>query len=120
MYQHHRITGEEYKYIFLKILGADPSPEVIDYFDDIWSQVLPASDMVETRYGYEGIPNVKGVWIRFEVMQHDQISDTEATVGIRTIEPGSESGVISFRMQLVEGYWEATGVTGVGDERILQ
>ena len=41
MYNHHERFGYDYKYVYITVLGSDPSRDFIDYFSDLFSQVLP-------------------------------------------------------------------------------
>ena len=70
IYNHRERVNYDYKYIFLSVLGKDPGRDFLDYFDDFFPQVLPGSDMNESRYGFTDLPQTKGVWVRFEVVIH--------------------------------------------------
>ena len=120
MYNHHDRYGYDYKYIFLTVLGQDPSRDFIDYFDDLFSQVLPGSKMKESRYGYENLPQTKGVWVRFEAVDFKSVSKQEASVTCQSFGYNMESPTVKYRMQLVDGQWTAIGIAGIGEEKILQ
>ncbi len=120
MYNHHERVGFDYKYIFLTVFGKDPGRDFIDYFDDLFSKVLSGSDMREARYGYENLPQTRGVWVRFEVIDFESISELEARVACQTFEYNRENPIIRYRMQMLDGQWKATAVTGVEKQRILQ
>jgi len=113
-------TGQDLQYIFLTVLNKDPSPDFMDYFDDLFPQVLPGSEMKSTRYGFEGLPMARGVWVLFEVTSLEYLSDTEAVVGVRTTEPRKEFPVVSYRLTKSDGFWTEPTMSGVGDERILE
>lgn len=120
MYNHHDKYGYDYQYIFITVLGEDPSRDFIDYFDDLFSQVLPGSKMKESRYGYESLPQTKGVWARFEAVDFESVSEQEATVTCQSFEYKMESPTVKYRMQFVDGRWIATSIAGIGSEKILQ
>jgi hypothetical protein len=110
----------DYKYIFMSVLGGDPDREFLDFFSDLFSKVMPGSQMKESRYGYQNLPQTRGVWVHFEVLDHKPVSDQEAWVTCRTQEFESKHAAVKYRMQLVEGQWQATSIIRMGDERILQ
>ena len=120
MYNHHDRFGYDYKYIFITVLGSDPGRDFIDYFDDLFSQVLPGSAMKESRYGYENLPETRGVWVRFEVVDFESLSDQEAWVACQTFEYNREDSAVKYRMLLMDGQWKATDIIGIGSEKILQ
>jgi hypothetical protein len=120
MYNHFDRSGYGYQYIFVTVLGKDPSMGFMDYFDDLFPQVLPGSKMEESSYGYENLPETKGVWVRFSVVSIEHVSDQEARVLCQTFEYKREDPGIKYRMQLVDGQWEATDIVGIGEEKILQ
>jgi hypothetical protein len=120
MYNHHDRYGYDYKYIFITVLGEDPSRDFMDYFDDLFPQILPGSKMMESRYGYEDLPQTKGVWVRFEAVDFKSVSEQEANVTCQSFGYSMESPTVTYRMQLVDERWTATSVTDVGSERILQ
>lgn len=120
MYNHHNRFEYDYKFIFISVLGSDPSRDFMDYFDDIFSQVLPGSEMKETRYGYENLPETRGVWVRFEVVDFESISEQEASVACQTFEYNRENPVVNYRMLLQDGKWNAAGITGIQDDKILK
>jgi hypothetical protein len=112
-------TGADLQYIFITVLGKDPGNDFLDYFDDLFPQVLPGSEMKRTSEGFEGLPMARGVWVLFDVTSLDRVSDDEAVAGIRTVEPQKELPVVSYRLKMKDGRWTETSVTGVGEERIL-
>jgi hypothetical protein len=120
MYNHYDKTGYDYQYIFLTVLGADPSPEFMDYFDDLFPQVLPGSGMKAGRYGFDGLPQTRGVWVHFKIVDYEPVSDSEAQVSCQTLESQKEDRVIRYRMQMIDGQWKATDITGIGSEKLLQ
>lgn len=120
MYNHHGKAGYSYEYIFLSIYGENPGADFIDYFDDLFPQVLPVSEMKASRYGFEGLPQTKGVWVRFDVMDFTSVSDVEALVACQTFESGTEDPGVRYRMQFLDGQWKATDIVGIQDEKILQ
>jgi hypothetical protein len=120
MYNQNSRTGYDYKYIFITVLGADPGADFMDYFDDIFPQILPGSKMKESRYGYEHLPETKGVWVHFEVTGFESISGQEAAVSCRTFEYNSEGPVVRYRMQLIDGQWKATDIMGIQNDKSLQ
>jgi len=120
MYNHQERFGFDYKYIFLTVFGKDPDRDFMNYFDDLFSQVLPGSEMREARYGYENLSQASGVWVRFEVIDFESVSDLEAQVSCQAFEHNRESPIIRYRMQMLDGQWKATAVTGVEEQRILQ
>jgi len=120
MYNHFERFGYDYKYIFLTVLGKDPSMEFMDYFDDLFPQVLPGSKMKASRYGYEDLPQTRGIWVRFEVGSIEHVSEQEARVECQTFEYQREDRAIKYRMQLIDGQWKATDIVGVGSQKILQ
>lgn len=120
MYNHHNRHEYDYEYIFISVLGEDPGRDFMDYFDDLFPQVLPGSKMKESRYGFENLPQTKGVWIRFEAVDFESVSEQEANVTCQSFGYDMESPTVKYRMQLVDGQWTAIGIAGVGEEKILQ
>lgn len=120
MYNHYERTGYDYKYIFITVLGADPGRDFIDYFDDFFPQVLPGSERKESRYGYEDLPSTRGIWVGFEVVDFESVSEQEAYVACQTFESNKVNPTVRYRMQLQDGQWKATGIIGIESERILQ
>lgn len=120
MFDHKDKTGFDYQHIFLTVLGADPSPGFMDYFDDLFPQVLPGSEMRAERYGFEGLPQTRGVWVHFEVVDFESVSDVEALVSCKTLENQREDPVIRYRMQMLDGQWKSTDIVGIGSEKLLQ
>lgn len=92
----------------------------MDYFNDLFAQVLPGSKMEESRYGYEGLPQTKGIWVRFEAVDFKTVSEEEANVTCQRFGYNMESPMVSLRVQLVDERWTVTSVTGVGSEKLLQ
>lgn len=119
MYNHKEKTGFEYRYIFLTVFGADPSPEFMDHFDDLFPQVLPGSEMKASRYGFDGLPQTRGVWVHFEVVDFETVSDIEALVSCRTLENQREYPVVKYRMQMRDGQWKATDIAGIGSQELF-
>jgi hypothetical protein len=117
--QHRERSGYDYKYIYLTILGSDPSGEFINYFDDLFPQVLPSSKMNEWRYGYQDLPQTKGIWVHFEVVDYESVSEQEALVSCRTLESEKENPAVTYRMQLLDGQWRAADIIGIERERPL-
>lgn len=120
MYNHHDRFDYDYKYIFITVLGSDPSMDFIDYFDDLFPQVLPGSKMKESRYGYENLPSTRGVWVRFEVVGFESVSEQEASVACQTFEYKRENPAVTYRMLLQDGQWKAADIIGIQSEKIIQ
>ena len=120
MYNHHDRTRFDYEYIFLTVFGEDPDRDFIEYFDDLFPQVRPGSDMKAGRYGFDGLPQTKGVWVHFDVIDFTPVSDVEALVACQTFESGTEDPGVRYRMQLLDGLWKATDIVSIQDEKILQ
>ena len=120
MYNHNKRFEYDYKYIFITVLGSDPDDDFMDYFDDLFPLVLGGSKMKETRYGYENLPETRGVWVRFEVVGFESVSEQEASVACQTFEQNRENPVVNYRMLLQDGQWNAIGIIGIKDEKILQ
>jgi len=120
MYNHRDRVRYDYDYIFLSVFGEDPDRDFIEYFDDLFSQVRPGSDMKAGRYGFDGLPETKGVWVRFEVIDFEPVSDVEALVACQTFESGTENPAVRYRMQFLDGQWKATDIVGIEGQRILQ
>ena len=120
MYNHYERVEFDYKYIFITVLESDPGEDFMDYFDDLFPQVLPGSDMKESKYGYENLPETKGVWVRFEVVGFESISEKEASVVCQTFEYNRENPVVNYRMLLQDGQWKAAGIIDIQDDKILQ
>ena len=116
MRNHHTNYKTEYKYIFLRVLGEDPSRDFMDYFDDLFPAVLPASKMVETRYGFENLPATRGIWILFEVEEYEGVTDSEAWVTCRTSEHELVHPGIRYRLQYVDGQWRSTSIVSIDGE----
>ena len=81
---------------------------------------LGESAFGESRYGYESLPQTKGVWVRFEAVDFESISEQEANVTCQSFGYDMESPTVKYRMQIVDGQWTAIGIAGVGEEKILQ
>jgi hypothetical protein len=120
MYNHHERFGYDYQYIYVTVLGSDPGRDFIDYFSDFFSQVLPGSRMKESRYGYENLPETKGVWVRFEVVDFESVSEQEAWVTCQAFEYKREDPAVKYRMLLQDEHWKATDIIGIQSEKILQ
>jgi hypothetical protein len=120
MNDHFEQTGYDYTYIFLTVLGKDPSMQFMNYFDDLFPQVLPGSKMQASSYGYEDLPQTPGIWVHFEAVSIEHVSEQEARVTCRTFEYQREDRAVKYRMQLIDGQWKATDIVGVGEEKILQ
>ena len=120
MRNHADRTGYDYKYIFITVLGKDPDREFLDYFSDIFAGVQPGSKMKTSRYGYENLPETRGVWVQYQVTDFRRISDGEALVSIATFEYESEGPDIQYVLRKKNGRWEAAGISAIEKGPILQ
>ena len=116
MHNHDERFDYDYKYIFITVLGSDPSEDFMDYFYDLFPIVLAGSKMKETRYGYENLPETRGVWVRFEVVGFESVSEQEASVACQTFEYNSKNPVVNYRMLLLDGQWKAASIIGIQDD----
>ena len=120
MYNHGDKYERDYKYIFISVFGEDPDRDFLDFFSDLFAVVMGGSEMTETRTGFENLPQTKGVWVRFEVIDFIPASEQEAWVTCQTYEFAWEGPSVKYRMQLIDGQWKATSIAQIGSERILQ
>jgi hypothetical protein len=110
----------DYNYIFISVYGKDPDRDFMDFFSDIFPEVLPGSKMNDSPYDFENLPQTSGIWIHFDVVDFTQLSGQEAWVTCRSFEYDKENPSVKYRMELVNGRWKATSIVSIEEGRILQ
>ena len=120
MSNHAASVDYDYKYVFLSLYGEDPDRDFMDFFSDLFQEVLPVSKMEKARYGLENLPETRGVWIYFDVTEFTPVSGQEGLVTCRSYEYQKENPAVKYRMQLVDGRWKATSIMNIESGRILQ